>query len=155
SSSKRASPRRAIRGCYGSGVLGIQLFALVDFRSLAALASQIEELGPADLPLAAQLDAGHRGGMERERPLDAHAARHLPDGEALADAAAADVGHDALEDLGALFLSLDHAHVHLDRVARAELHLPVRLEPVLEPLDRAHRSSSFFISSSNRRSSGF
>src|SRR5439155_27101985 len=86
-------------------------------------------------------------------PLDTYASRHLANREALAHAASADVGHDGLEDLGAFLFSLDHPDVDLDRVSRAEFHLPVRLEPVLEPLDRAHRPSSFFISSSSDWSS--
>src|SRR5262245_52077918 len=94
--------------------------------------------------------------MNRKRPLDPHAARHLANGEAAAQAAAADVRHDALEDLGTLLLSLDDADVDPDRVAGPEIHRPVGFEPGFEPLHRSHDSSSscpLWIESKSFRSS--
>src|SRR5262249_12497396 len=50
----------------------------------------------------------------------ADAERLLADGEGLASARSLALDHDALEDLGALALALDHLEVHLHAVPRLE-----------------------------------
>ena len=59
--------------------------------------------------------------MERERPLDADAERLLPHRERLPDTCALALDDDALEDLDAAALTLDHLEVDAHGVARLEL----------------------------------
>jgi hypothetical protein len=59
--------------------------------------------------------------VERERPLDADAERLLAHGERLPDAGALPLDDDALEDLDAAALSLDHLEVHAHGVPCLEL----------------------------------
>jgi hypothetical protein len=58
--------------------------------------------------------------MERERALDADAERLLADREGLPHAGALALDDDALEDLDAAALSLDHLEVDANRVAGLE-----------------------------------
>ena len=58
--------------------------------------------------------------MERERALDADPERLLPDGERLADAGALPLDDDALVDLDAAALALDHLEMDADGVAGLE-----------------------------------
>ena len=59
--------------------------------------------------------------MHRECPLDADAERLLAHGEGLAHARALALDDDALEDLDAAALSLDHLEVDANGVAGLEL----------------------------------
>jgi hypothetical protein len=59
--------------------------------------------------------------VHRERPLDADAERLLADGKGLTDPCALALDHDALEDLDAAPLALDHLEVDTNRVPRLEL----------------------------------
>ena len=58
--------------------------------------------------------------VQRERPLDADAEGLLADGEGLARARALALEDDALEDLGAAAVALDHLEVDAHAVARGE-----------------------------------
>jgi hypothetical protein len=58
--------------------------------------------------------------VERECALDADAERLLADREGLARAGALALDHDALEDLDAAALPLDHLEVNANGVARLE-----------------------------------
>ena len=58
--------------------------------------------------------------MERERALDPDAERLLADGERLAGAGALALDDDALVDLDAAALALDHLEVDADRVPGLE-----------------------------------
>jgi len=58
--------------------------------------------------------------VERERPLDADTEGLLADRERLSHARALPLDDDALEDLEAATLSLDHLEVDADRVAGFE-----------------------------------
>src|SRR5512138_2821170 len=145
SSSKRVNPLRAIAS--------VLLLPFLHLRRLALETTAIEQLRATHLALPGQFDLRDGRRVERERPLDADSAGDLPHGEARAHAAPPDVRHDAEEDLRALLLPLDDAHVHLHRVAGAEIHRAIRLESRLEPLQHAHRPASFSISFRSFRSS--
>src|SRR5947207_2989351 len=58
--------------------------------------------------------------MDGKGALHTHPVRRLADREHLAAAAAAAPDHGSLEDLDALLVALDHAHVHPHGVARLE-----------------------------------
>src|SRR5579884_1912431 len=96
--------------------------ALLDARGAAGQPPQVVELGAADAAGARHLDLLDARGMDEEGALDADAvggdAAHR---EVLVDAAAAAANDDALEDLNALPVPLDHLGVDTNRVARAEL----------------------------------
>src|SRR5262245_7285170 len=64
--------------------------ALLDARRLAALATEVVELGAAHLALAPHLHAGDQRRMVGEDALDALARHHAPHGERAARAAALD-----------------------------------------------------------------
>jgi hypothetical protein len=59
--------------------------------------------------------------VERERPLDTDTERLLADGERLANAGPLALDDDALEDLDAAALTLDHLEVDAHRVAGLEV----------------------------------
>ena len=59
--------------------------------------------------------------MQRERPLDADAERLLAHGERLAHPGALALDDDALEDLDAAALALDHLEVDAHGVSGLEL----------------------------------
>src|SRR5262245_13119911 len=81
--------------------------------------------------------------MQRKRALDADAVRGLPHREGLTIAAAAPAYTDPFEDLDALLLSLDDAHVHPQRVARPKRGLAVLQLLTLDAVDDVHvRASS-------------
>jgi hypothetical protein len=73
--------------------------------------------------------------VHRERPLHADAERLLPDGEGLTHARALALDDDALEDLDARALALDHAEVDTSRVAGLELREIGTQLPLLDELD--------------------
>ncbi len=58
--------------------------------------------------------------MNREDPLDSDSEAHLAHGERAAEPTAVAGDHDSLEDLDTFASTLDHAHVHADRIAGAE-----------------------------------
>jgi hypothetical protein len=58
--------------------------------------------------------------MQRERPLDTDAERLLANRERFPDAGPLALDDDALEDLDASALALDHLEVDADGVARLE-----------------------------------
>src|SRR4029079_13193580 len=88
---------------------------------LALQIAQVVQLRAADAAAANHLDTIDRGGVEREDALDTDAARYLPHGEGLADAAALAADDDTLEHLDALLVPLDHLHVHAHGVPGAEI----------------------------------
>src|SRR3954454_20394919 len=94
---------------------------LLDLGGLAAQLAEVVELGPTDVTAGQHLDLLDDRGVHREGALHAHAEADLADGEGLADAAALTADDDALEDLDAGAVALDHPHVHLHGVTRAEL----------------------------------
>src|SRR5262249_60992509 len=67
------------------------------------------------------LDSPDLRRVPRERALDADAEPLLPHRERLARACALALDHDALEDLDAAPLALDHLEVDANRVPRLEL----------------------------------
>ena len=73
--------------------------------------------------------------MNRERPLDADAEGLLANRERLAHARALPLDHDALEDLEAPPLALDHLEMHAHRVSRLELRNAVTQLRAFEFLD--------------------
>src|SRR3954451_15207711 len=93
---------------------------LLDLGGLAAQLAEVVQLGPADVTAGDDLDLLDDRGVHREGPLDADAEADLAHGEGLARAAALTADHDALEDLDAGPVALDHADVHLDGVAGTE-----------------------------------
>ena len=66
------------------------------------------------------LDLGDAGGVQRKHALDALAVRNAAHREILVQADALAADHDAGVNLDALLLALDHAGMHLHRVAHAE-----------------------------------
>src|SRR5262245_10032233 len=94
---------------------------LLDLRGLPDAVAQVVELGPAHVAPAHPLDLGDGGRMQGKRALDADAVADLADLEGLTQAGARASDHDALEDLEAFLLPLDHPDVHLEGVAGREL----------------------------------
>src|SRR5829696_1836519 len=94
---------------------------LLDLGGLAAEVTEVVQLRPADVAAGEDLDLLDDRGVHREGALDTDAEAHLADGEGLADAAALTADDDALEDLDARAVALDHAHVHLHGVPGAEV----------------------------------
>ena len=94
---------------------------LLDLGGLADAVAEVVELGPAHVAAADDLDLGDDRGVDREGALDADAVADLAHGEGLAHTGALAADDDALEDLHALLVALDHPHVDLQRVAGAEV----------------------------------
>src|SRR5215207_7935268 len=94
---------------------------LLDLGGLAAQLAQVVELGAADVAAGGDLDLLDDRGVHREGALDADTEADLADGEGLPDAAALAADDHALEELDPLAGTLDYAHVHLQRVAGAEV----------------------------------
>src|SRR3954468_16758911 len=94
---------------------------LLDLGGLAAQLAEVVQLRPADVAAGHDLDLLDDRGVHGEGALDAHAEADLADGEGLADATTLTADDDALEDLDARAVALDHAHVDLHRVAGAEV----------------------------------
>src|SRR4029079_3039980 len=92
----KATPYRARRAGRRRG-----LALLLDLRGLAAQITEVVELGAADVAAGGDLDAVDVRRVHGERALDAHAERHLADGEGLARARAVPTDHDTLEHLDA------------------------------------------------------
>src|SRR4051812_48309129 len=111
--------RRAQAGAADPRVSGCRsasdgLALLLDLGGLAAQLAEVVQLGAADVTAGDDLDPLDDRGVHGEGALDTHAEAHLPDGEGLADPAALAPDDDALEDLDARAVALDHADVHLD-----------------------------------------
>src|SRR5262249_32648831 len=85
------------------------------------LAAQVVELRPVHVPDRGDLDLLDLRRMQRKSPLDAHAEGLLADGEGLARAGPLALQDDALEDLDARPLTLDHLEVDAHGVPRLEL----------------------------------
>src|SRR3954467_4369352 len=94
---------------------------LLDLGGLAAQLAEVVQLGAADVTAGHDLDLLDDRGVHREGALDADAEADLADGEGLADAAALTADDDALEDLDARAVALDHADVDLHGVPGAEV----------------------------------
>src|SRR5690606_7012436 len=94
--------------------------ALGDAGGLADPAAQVVELRAPDVAAGDDLELLDLRRVHRERPLHADAEGLLSHGEGLAHTAALAGDHDALEDLGAAAVALDHLEVHADAVARVE-----------------------------------
>jgi len=93
---------------------------LADARLLPHFRAQVVELGAVDVADRLHLDLLDLRRVERERALDADAERLLADGERLPHACTLALDHDALEDLDAAALSLDHLEVDADGVSGLE-----------------------------------
>src|SRR5579859_2830127 len=119
---------------------------LPDPGRLAAQVAEVVQLGPADAAVRDNLDLVDRRAVHREGPLDADAVADLANGEGLAHAATGAADDDTLEDLDPRPVAFLDAHVHLQRVTRAESR-DVRADlSQLEVGDRGvHDSSSSLI----------
>jgi hypothetical protein len=84
---------------------------LADAGLLADAAAQVVELRAVDVADRRDLDPLDLRGVQGERPLHADAERLLPDGEGLARTGALPLDDDALVDLDAAALALDHLEV--------------------------------------------
>ena len=102
------------------GYRGAPLY-LPDARLLSHLRAQVVELRAVDVADRLHLDLLDLRRVHGERPLDPDAERLLADGERLAHAGALALDDDALEDLDAAALTLDHLEVDANGVARLEL----------------------------------
>src|SRR5579872_6528708 len=113
------TPRMASRT---TGLIRVALLLFFDAGGFAADAIlQIEELGAPYEATADDIDLLDARCVHDERALDADAVSDAPHGEALGEAAMLALGHDAFEDLNALFIAFSDARMDLDRVARSEL----------------------------------
>jgi len=77
-------------------------------------------MGLPDVTALNHFELGDRGGMQRERALDADAEGDLPDREGLSEASAGTPDHDTLEHLHSLSPRFHDPCMHLDGVAGAE-----------------------------------
>ena len=93
---------------------------LADARLLPHFGAQVVELRAVDVADRLHLDLLDLRRVERERALDPDPERLLADGERLPDAGALTLDDDALEDLDAPALTLDHLEVHAHGVAGLE-----------------------------------
>src|SRR5439155_22551018 len=82
--------------------------------------------------------------MDGKGALPAHPVRRLADREHLAAAAATAADHGPLEDLDALLVALDHAHVHPHGVARLEGRDVLAELLRLDAVDRIHGTRSSY-----------
>ena len=122
------------RGYAASVLLG------TDARLLSHFLAQVVELRAVDVTDLDDLDLLDLRRVERERPLDADAEGLLAGGERLARPRALALDHEPFEHLDARPRALDHAEVHLQRVARLELRQVLAQLSLLECLDHlAHR----------------
>jgi hypothetical protein len=102
--------------------------------ALADLPAQVVELRPPHIAAGGHLELLDFRRVQRERPLDADAEGLLAHGERLARATALALDHDALEDLGAAAVPLDHLEVDAHAVARGEPR-PLLQRSLLEVFD--------------------
>ena len=93
---------------------------LANPRGAADPVAEVVELRAADVAAGGHLDALDLRRVQGERPLHAYAEGLLAHRERLAHTGALALDHDALEDLRAASLSLDHLEVDADAVARLE-----------------------------------
>src|SRR5439155_25164893 len=118
--------------------------AFGDAGGAAAALAEVVELRTADRTARGDLDLVDARRVDREDPLHADAVGSLADGERLAAPAAAAAEHGALEDLDALLVTLDDAHVHAHRVARPELGQALAELLGLDAVDRIHCGNRSF-----------
>src|SRR5947209_12923822 len=138
--------RRSTSRPRAAGVVSARdgLALLLDLGGLAAQLAEVVELGAAHVAARHDLDLLHDRGVHREGALDTDAEADLADGEGLADPAALAPDDDALEDLDAGAVALDHADVDLDGVTRPERG-DVRPQRVgVESVQGVHRGSPQF-----------
>src|SRR5215212_3397466 len=114
---------------------------LLDLGGLAAQLAEVVQLRPADVATRDDLDLLDDRGVHREGALHADAEADLAHGEGLADAAALTADDDALEDLDARAVALDHADVDLHGVPGAEVGDVVAQRRGVEGVQGVHRSS--------------
>src|SRR6266545_3228582 len=112
--------------------------ALPDTGTLPPQLAQVVELGPADPTPGHHLELADGRRVDRERPLDPHAERHLAHGEGLPEASALAADDHSLEHLDPLAVALDHPDVHLDGVARPELRKVVAQARAFDEIDLVH-----------------
>ena len=93
------------------------LQALLDLGSLAYTITQIVELSAAHFTLADNLDLLHRGGVQGEHLLYAHAVGHAADGNSLADTAVLLGDNSALEHLDTLTVAFLNTDVNTHGIA--------------------------------------
>src|SRR4051794_1286781 len=131
-------------GCPRTGSADDRLALLLDLGGLAAELAQVVQLGPADVAAGDDLDPLDDRGVHREGALHSDAEADLADGEGLADPTALAPDHDALEDLDAGAVALDHADVHLHGVAGTELGDVGAQRVGVECVQGVHRGSPQF-----------
>ena len=90
---------------------------LLDLGALAHAATQIVQLGPADLTVADDLNGIDRGRVHREHLLHAHAVGDTADGDGLLNAAVLLSNDSTLENLDTLAGALLDFHVDTYSVA--------------------------------------
>ena len=132
---------RASAACCGGlhrGELRVVDPTLLDPGLLPAQVAQVVELRAADPAALDELELRDRRRVQRERALHADPERDLADREGLAHAAAGAPDDDALEDLDALAVPLDHADVHLHGVTGAERGEIRAQERLLDQIGRVH-----------------
>src|SRR5262245_14373295 len=131
------SPPLGLPGGSATSVVAL----LLDLRGLPDAVAQVVELGPPHVPAGDPLDLGDRGRMQGERALDADPVADLADLEGLTQARARAPDHDALEDLDAFLLPLDHPDVHLEGVAGSELGDVTTEACLVDQVGGVHRAS--------------
>src|SRR4051794_16841607 len=100
--------RRASRPRPGGNTARLASGAALPQRGgLADAIAQEVQLRSTRAPVADDLDLLHARAVDLERPLDADAARDLPNGDRPGDSAAAHAHHGAFEDLDPLLAALD------------------------------------------------
>src|SRR6266516_2658098 len=113
---------------------------LTDAGLLADLPAEVVQLRAIDVADRGDLDLLDLRRVERKGALDADAERLLADRERLPGAGALALDHDALEDLDALPLTLDHLEMDTDGIPRLELRDVLAQLGALECFDHlAHR----------------
>ena len=115
---------------------------LGDSGGLSDPAPQVVELRPAHVSAGGDLEFLDLRRVQRERPLDADAEGLLADRERLARARALALEDDALEDLGAAAVALDHLEVDAHAIARVEAGKTL---PQLAPLDAVDHAAHRFL----------
>src|SRR6478672_4063322 len=113
---------------------------LLDLGGLPDAVAEVVELRPAHVAACNDLDLGDDRRVLREGALDTDAEAHLADREGLADSAALDPDHHALEHLHAFASALDDAHVHLEGVAGPEVGDVVAQVSAVDEIGCVHRN---------------
>src|SRR4029453_12966506 len=115
-----------------------------DAGGAAGALAQVVELRAANRAPHHDLDALDAWRGHREDALDTDAVRRLPHREHLAARAAGASQHGALEHLDPFLVTLDHSHVHANRVAGPEGGHVLALLLGLDAIDRVHGNAQSY-----------